>query len=177
MAAAVRHRSPRGFTLIELIVVIIIAAIMAAVAIPRLSNLSATKAAVAARLIARDLTYARERAIATGTRTWVVFSPGTNSYSVLAENSASPGRVGATVLSDPLGNGKNYVQYLNTGDFAGVSMTGATIDAGTEVGFDWVGKPYNSTSTDLSAAGTITLSAGGFTVTVQPGTGLAKVTP
>ncbi len=167
----------RAFTLIEVIVVMVIIAIMAVVALPTFSNINSSRAGVAARMIARDLTYARERAIATGTRTWVVFSAGTNSYSVLSENSASPGRVGATTLTDPNGSGKSFVQYLNTGDYAGVTITGATFGSGSEVGFDWVGKPYNSSSTALTAAGTVTLSAGSYTITVQPTTGLAKVTP
>lgn len=167
----------RAFTLIEIIVVMIVISIMAVVALPSFSNVGSSRAGVAARMIARDLTYARERAIATGTRIWVVFSASTNSYSVLSENPASPGRAGASTMTDPNGSGKSYIQYLNTGDYAGVTFTGITFDAGTEVGFDWVGKPYNSTSAALSAAGTITLSAGGYTVTVQPSTGLAKVTP
>lgn len=154
----------------------VMVAILAVVATPRLSNLGTTRAAVAARTIARDLTYARERAIATGTRTWVVFSTATNSYSVLSENPASPGRVGASTLTDPNGNGKPYVQYLNTGEFVGVTLTGVTLDAGTEVGFDWVGKPYNNTSTALSSAGTISLP-NGYSVTIQPSTGIAKVLP
>ena len=95
----------------------------------------------------------------------------------VASISASPGRVGATTLTDPNGSGKSFVQYLNTGDYAGVTITGATFGSGSEVGFDWVGKPYNSSSTALTAAGTVTLSAGSYTVTVQPTTGLSKVTP
>jgi len=163
--------------MIEVIVVLLMIAILAAVATPRIAGISTNRSAVAARMIARDLTYARERAIATGTRTWVVFNAGTSSYSVLSENSASPGRAGATTMTDPNGNGKSFVQTLNTGDFAGITMTGVNFDSGAEIGFDWVGKPYNSASNPMSAAGTVTLNSGGFVVTVQPTTGLAKVTP
>jgi prepilin-type N-terminal cleavage/methylation domain-containing protein len=170
-------KAGRAFTLVELIVVMVIVAIMAAVAVPAFSNSGSSRAAVAARMISRDLAYARERAIATGTRTWVVFSPGTQSYSVLAEDPTNPGRANASPLNDPLNNGKRYIEYLNSGELVGITLTGATFDSGTEIGFDWVGKPYNSGSTLLSAAGTVTLSAGGYTVTVQPATGLAKVTP
>jgi MSHA pilin protein MshC len=170
------RRRAAGFTLIEVIVVMLMIAILAVVATPRLTNLGSSRSGVAARMIARDLTYARERAIATGTRTWVVFSLGTHSYSVLCENPASPGRAGATVMTNPNGNGKTFVQYLNAGEYAGVTMTGVTLDAGAEIGFDWVGKPYNSASTALAAAGTVTLSSG-YTITIQPATGLAKVTP
>lgn len=170
------HASRPAFTLIEVIVVILIVAILSVVAAPRLSNLGSSRAGVAARSIARDLTYARERAIATGTRTWVVFSPSTHSYSVLSENPASPGRVGATTLTDPNGTGRPFVQYLNTGEFAGVTMASAVFGSGSEVGFDWVGKPYSSSTTALSANGAVTLSSG-YSVTVEASTGLAKVLP
>lgn len=166
-----------GFTLVELIAIMVLVSILAVVAIPKVTNIGSNKAAVAARMIARDLTYARQRAMNTGTRVWIVFSAGTSSYSVLSEDPANPGRLNASTLTDPNGSGKPYVQYLNVGEFAGVAMTGATFDAGSEIGFDWVGKPYNSASAVLTAAGTVTLSPGGYTVTVHPGTGLPKVTP
>lgn len=167
-----RRTGVGGFTLIELIVVMTIAAILAAVAVPTLSNLGGTRKSVAARVIVRDLAYARERSMETGTRAWVVFSTGTNSYSVLWEDPANPGRAGATALSDPALTGKTYVQYLNTGEFAGVTLASAVFDSGSEVGFDWVGKPLNNTSASLSANGVVTLT-GGTTVTVQAATGLA----
>jgi type II secretion system protein H len=165
-----------GFTMIEVLVVMVMIAIMAAVAIPKLGNVGSTRAAVAARMIARDLTYARERAIATGTRVWVVFNAGAQSYSVMSENPSSPGRAGAFVMADPNLSGKNYIQYLNTGEYAGVTMSSVNFDSNLEVGFDWVGKPYNNASNPLAATGTISLS-NGFGVTVEVGTGLAKVTP
>jgi prepilin-type N-terminal cleavage/methylation domain-containing protein len=171
-----QHPTRPGFTLIEVIVVILMVAILSAVAVPRLANIGSSRAGVAARSIARDLTYARERAIATGTRTWVVFSPSTHSYSVLSEDPANPGRIGATTLTDPNGTGKPFVQYLNTGEYVGVTMSSAVFGTGSEVGFDWVGKPYSNSSTALSANGTITLS-GGYSVTVEATTGLAKVLP
>lgn len=171
-----QHASRRAFTLIEVIVVILIVAILSVVAAPRISNLGSSRAGVAARSLARDLTYARERAIATGTRTWVVFSPSTHSYSVLSENIASPGRAGASTLTDPNGSGRPFVQYLNTGEYAGVTMASAVFDSGLEVGFDWVGKPYNVAGSALAANGTVTLS-NGYSVTVEATTGLAKVLP
>lgn len=167
-----RPRRRSGFTLIELIVVMLIVAIAAATAIPSLANMQGTRRRVASRLVVRDLSYARERALDTGTKTWVVFSTGTNSYSVLQENPASPGRNGAVALADPASTGRTYVQYFNTGELAGVSLVSAVFDAGSEVGFDWCGKPLNSTAASLSAAGVVTIT-GSITVTVQPATGLA----
>ncbi len=167
-----RSGSGGGFTLIELITVLVITAIVAAVALPSLAGASTTRRAMGANQIVRDLDYARERAISTGTRTWVVFNTGTNSYSVLQEDPTNPGRVGATALTDPANTGKTYVQYLGTGEFVTVTLSSVVSGTGSEIGFDWIGKPYDSTSTALTSAAVVTLT-GGKTVTVQPITGLA----
>jgi prepilin-type N-terminal cleavage/methylation domain-containing protein len=163
----------RGFSMIELIVVMLIAGIIAAVAAPTFSNMASTRRAMAAQITVRDLDYARERAISSGTRCWVVFSTGTNSYSVLAENPSSPGRVGATVLNDPASTGRTYVTYFSSSEFAGVTLQSAAFGTGSEVGFDWLGRPYDFAQTALTAAGVVTFT-GGTTVTVQPGTGLVS---
>jgi prepilin-type N-terminal cleavage/methylation domain-containing protein len=159
-----------GFSLIELIAVLVIAAIMAGIAVPTLSTLASTRAAAAAKLIARDLTYARERAMTTGSRTWVVFNTGSNSYSVLQEPAGTPGRVNAVSINDP-STQKAWVQTLGTAQFSGVSITAASFDSAAEIGFDWLGKPLNSAQASLAANGTVTLT-GSQTVTVQAGSGL-----
>lgn len=166
-------RNARGFTLVELIAVTVIAAILAVVAIPSYSAVTASRGAYARRQIVRDISYARERAVATGTRTWVVFNIALNRYSVLAENPLSPGRSGAVVLPDPANSAATYLQVLGTGHFAGVTLTAANFDGGAEIGFDWLGGPLNMSETALAAQGTITL-IGGYSVTVQPLTGLVR---
>ena len=175
--SAHRHAQPAApaFTLVELILVMVVVALMAAIAAPQLSNIGNTRGAVAARMIARDLTYARQRAMSTGTRVWVVFSPGTNSYSVLAEDPANPGRMNASTITDPSGTGRPFVQYLNVDDLVGVTMTNATFDSGVEIGFDWLGKPYTNSTTLLNADGKVILSPGDITVKVFPATGLTKL--
>lgn len=175
MAARRPHitAAARGFSMIELIVVMLIAGIIAAVAAPTLSNVASTRRAMAAQLTVRDLDYARERAISSGTRCWVVFSAGTNSYSVLGENPASPGRLNASVLSDPASTGRTYVNSFNSAEFAGVTLQSAAFGSGSEVGFDWLGRPYDFAQAPLTAAGVVTFT-GGTTVTVQPGTGLVS---
>ncbi len=161
----------RAFSLVELVVVITITGIIAAVALPAMSSLSATRSSAPAGQILRALGYARERAIATACRTWVVFSTASNSYSVLGEPIGNPGRGNAVTLTDPATR-SNYLQSLSTTEYAGVSLVSAVFDSGSEVGFDWLGRPLNSTSASLAAQGTITLTQG-KTVTVQVGTGLA----
>ena len=167
-----RPRSDGGFSLVELVVVMVIAAIMAAVAVPTLSSLASTRAAAAAKQVVRDLTYARERAMTSGIRTWVVFNVSGNSYSLLQEPVGSPGRSNAVLITDP-STQAHWSQTLGTGPFAGVSISSAAFGSGTEVGFDWLGKPLDSAAAVLTANGTVTLSAG-KTVTVNAGSGLAS---
>jgi prepilin-type N-terminal cleavage/methylation domain-containing protein len=159
-----------GFTLIEMLAVVAILGILAGAAIPALSTMASSRANIAAKQVLRDLTFARERAMLTSTRSWVTFTTATSSYSVKAENPASPGKAGATTLTDAA-TGKPFTVTLASGEFAGVGLTSVAIDGGTEIGFDWLGQPLNSSQTALAANGTINLS-GGKTVTIQIGTGM-----
>jgi prepilin-type N-terminal cleavage/methylation domain-containing protein len=163
----------KGFTLVELIAVTVITSIVAAVAIPALASMSAARKRVAARMIQRDLAFARERALATGAVHWVVFAPASDTYSVLSEDASAPGRAGAAAIIDPA-TGRSMLVHLNAGDFAGVDLTAASFDGGSEIGFDWLGRPLGAGPAILSSPGTVTLS-GGYTVTVATG-GLATWT-
>lgn len=162
-------RGRRAFTLVETIAVTVIVVLMAAVAVPRLSALGTARAGVAARALARDLDFARERAMLTGERCWAVFNLGAQQYSLLEENGTFPGRSGASVITD-LFSGKTLVRSLNTGDFAGVSLLNASFDGTVEVGFTWIGKPVAATEAALASTGTVTVTGGG-TVSVLAATG------
>src|SRR5262245_23115160 len=96
-----------GFTLIELITVVAIVAILAGVAVPILIGVSTARSAMAAKQVLRDMTFARQRAVATGAVSWVVFNAGAGTWSILAENPSSPGRAGAAVLND-MATGRPY---------------------------------------------------------------------
>lgn len=167
-------RSARGFTLVELLAVAVIIGLLGAVTIPALSGLGQTRSAAAAERMARDLTFARERSTALALTTWVVFSVGGQSYSVLAENPSSPGRAGAAVINDPATQ-QSFVQTLNRNDAVGVALTAVDLAGLSEVGFDRLGRPMRTNGTAWTTEGTITLS-GGWTVRIAPRTGLARVT-
>lgn len=168
-----RPRGGGGFSLIELLAVLTVAAILGAAAIPTFSRLASTRAAAAGRLIVRDLSYARERAVTMGQRTWVTFSVAGNSYSLLQEPVGNPGKANAVAVSD-IATRKNFVQTFGSNEFRSVTIASATFDGAADIGFDWLGKPLNSAQNALAASGTVVIT-GGPTITVQVGTGLVSM--
>jgi type II secretory pathway pseudopilin PulG len=161
--------------LIEAIAVIMIIAILAGTAMPTMSTLAASRSGMAARQLFRDVTLARQRAMSTGIVHWVVINTGARTWSVMAENYASPGRSGATIIND-LGTGRPFTITINTGEYAGVTFTSASFGGGTEIGFDWKGKPRINDSTVLASQGSVVFS-GGSRVTVEATTGYVGFTP
>lgn len=169
------QRRGGGFTFIELLAVMVVVAIMALVAIPTITTLSADRSAIAARQLLRDLSFARQRAVATGTRSWVVFDTVAHTWTILVEDPLAPGRAGAAVIQDPA-TGHDFVQTLDANEFAGVQFLTVDFDGNLEVGFDWLGQPLNDTEADLVALGSVTFS-GNDVVEVQIETGYVTFTP
>lgn len=159
-----------GFTLIELIAVVTIALIMSGVAIASLGPLQSTRRGMAATRLQRDLCFARQRAIATGTNHWVVFSVGSQNWTLLVENPANPGRANAIALTDTA-TGQPYLTQLGVDPLVGVQLQSAAFAGQPIVGFDWLGRPLNSTGTLLAANGQVVFQSGA-TVGVTAGSGL-----
>jgi Tfp pilus assembly protein FimT len=157
--------------LVEVVIVCVITALVAAVALPALSSVNAVRRSAAQRSVERDLGYARERAVCTGRRGWVVFDVAASTYTLLGEPAGNPGRGSAATLTDPA-TGRPYTRALNAGELAGVTLVSVSFGGGSEVGFDWLGRPLTAAGTPLSVPGVVTISGGG-TVTVRPGSGLA----
>ncbi len=167
------HRS-RGFTIIELIAVMVVVAILAAAAVPALGVLDSGRSRAAAKQIVRDIDYARARAMTTGTVSWVVFDATANTYSVLAESVSTPGRAGATTITDPATQAPFTVR-LNQGEFAGADLLTADFGGAAEVGFDRLGRPLKSDGAQQTVDGVVTLSRSN-TVTVSAPSGRAAHT-
>ncbi len=156
------HRTRRfsgsgGFTLLETIAVMVLIAVLAAVAVVSMASTTANRASIAARALQRDLAYARQRAMATGLRTWVFFDTGAETWDVREEDAAAPGKAGATTLTDPA-DGAPMIETLGSGTSIGVGITSAVFDGDDEIGFDWLGQPLNSAESALAADGTVTLT-------------------
>lgn len=139
------------------------------------SSIPRSRQVAAAMQLQRDLTYARERAMATGLRHWVVFSIGSNSYSILSEDPLNPGRTGALTITDPATQAP-FVQRLNAEEFAGAALDSVYFDTQGEVGFTWLGEPLNSEEAALAATGVVQLT-GDHQLNVQSGTGMVTYDP
>jgi prepilin-type N-terminal cleavage/methylation domain-containing protein len=149
------HRS-KAYSLIEVVLTLSIISILAAIAGPRyLNSLTQYHASAAANRIAGDLNLARWQArISSGGQT-VIYSVGTNSYSLPGVSGlpGQPSPYSVLLASDP------YDAALQTAAFGGSST----------MSYDRFGQP--------AAGGTVTVQCGAFikTVVVDPNTGLASV--
>ncbi len=158
----------------ELVVVMAIMAILAGTAAVKLSSTSGDRSAMAARVLLRDIAFARQRSVATGYRTWIDFST-PDTWRLLAEDASNLTRANAQPLNDPATN-DGFFQTLDSGAFFGVTLT---VSAGEDwVGFDWVGQPLKKTgeTTPLAADAVYTFS-GGQAVSINKDTGHAVYTP
>jgi len=146
-----------GFTLIELLAVIVVMGIVSAIAIPAAASIGSVRANAAQRQIVRDLTYLRERAIATGTLHRAVFSTASNNYAMYTVPGTNPASATQNAITLPNASAA-WVQALGTGEFAGASITAVSIGSGSSVTFDWSGAAYASNGSTISADATVTLA-------------------
>jgi prepilin-type N-terminal cleavage/methylation domain-containing protein len=94
LKSEIRNPKSMGMTLIEIIMVMVIIGILAATVLPRIDfGATSSRASVdgAAYMVASDIRYAQECAMATRTSKTVTFSAGANSYSfALTPNNLDP---------------------------------------------------------------------------------------
>jgi prepilin-type N-terminal cleavage/methylation domain-containing protein len=88
---AVKVRSSKGFSLIELIIVIAILGIVSAIAAPNFNKYRQnTNLKEAARDLSSDISLYRQRAVAENIRYQIVFNQAANSYTIHSLNPAVP---------------------------------------------------------------------------------------
>jgi len=118
----------RGFTLVEVIAVMILIGILAAIVIPRVGFDTTPRASVegAAHMIASDIRYAQECAMATRTSKTITFSAGGNSYPFTPSNNLDPsGRLLAGVTTSALTLTFNSLGEPTTGGGGSVTVSGS----------------------------------------------------
>jgi prepilin-type N-terminal cleavage/methylation domain-containing protein len=132
--SAFRIPQSKGFTLIEVIIVMVIIGILAATVVPRIDFTISTTASVdgAGYIIASDIRYTQECAMANRVSKSISFTSGQNSYifpaTVPATNSLDPSgqlpegvRIGTTILftfnslGEPIANGGMSVTVRDLG--------------------------------------------------------------
>mgnify|MGYP001073980625 CR=1 FL=1 len=168
--ASARERNPKGFTLVEVLIVIVILAIAAAVVVPMASSAGGTQIRAATNMLAADLEYAKSMAISTGQKHWVVFDKTAETYQIEDVNG---------VIPHPLreSTAKYIVDFRNDGRLDRVDIVDVDFDLTSRVGFDYLGSPFNGSNGALDS-GVVKLQAGGVAkkVNVEPVTGFISIT-
>ncbi len=154
----------KGFTLIEMLIVVVILSIAAMAAIPMFSSGADMQIRSAANMIASDLEYARSMAISRGQNYSVVFNDTTESYSIKDQT--------GTVINHPVKKGFPYTINFKTDSRLSKVNISSTNLTGDTVTFEPIGSPVG-----LTVEGTISLSAGSITATVnvEPVTGFITI--
>jgi MSHA pilin protein MshC len=151
--------APRGFTLVELVVVLSILGILAAVVVPRFFESDDYRFQGAFDRVIATVRYAQKVAVAGQQR--VIVTVAGNAVSACLEQAATPGSCGAAV-PDPVRGGT-----LGVASPDGISIGGAGVV------FDALGRPHVPGGAALDVPVAITVSGAGNarSVWIEPETG------
>jgi len=164
---------PRGFTLVELLVVVTIMGLMMTIIVPRMRTSPGQHVSIAARQVVRDLESTRARALTARRATRVCFAPGVagdyagfldhDNNGAIAENATEVDAL-ESFPARTLGNGVVYGRGTAPG-IPGDTLTAAITLSDNDVDFDSRGIPA-----PFGAGGVVYLThpdAGNFAAAIQ----------
>jgi Tfp pilus assembly protein FimT len=160
----------KSFTVFELIMVIIVIGVLLLIAIPNIDSYFDAKLNSCAQKIASDIRYAQYLSIAEHKIYGVQFNAGANYYRVYEPASGN-------TAQDPYTRMSMELDLDDSAEYKGVDITSVDIDSSNEVRFSTLGKPLNSTGSDLNNIGQINLSCRGRTkqILIHPITGWVDI--
>lgn len=164
---AARASDRAGFTLVEILMVVVILGIASAIIIPQMGTRDDLRVAAAGRMVASDLNFAQNRAIARQKKHYIVFS--SQQYRI-CDSSA------LLTIDHPLlpqiNNGKYVVNFgpAAASGLERVNLGAINFGGPSVIGFTDLGEPFSYdgvTETLLSAPATIIVESGAFSLTIQ----------
>ena len=172
-----RFRRAMAYTLVEVLTIIVILGIVAMIALPLLESTDAARVSSAAQLIVADLQYAQMYSIShSDNPIGMKFDTSANSYALVQRSGALPFQCSSvTTVTNPV-DGEAFSTVFGSGrasELTGVSIDSVSLDGDECLVFGALGQ------LDQSSAATVTVSFGGraLTITVDPITGDATVSP
>ncbi len=159
-----RPKQTAAFTFIEVVVVVVIVLAIGALVIPMVGGMASSRLRAAADLLVADLCYAQMQSIAhPDDLRVVVFDANAGRYLI------APASDTGTPVTNPVDRMPWVVTFGDgrAGQLEGVWMSNLDVGGDGELGFDMYGQ------LDQTTPATVTLSAGGrsVTITIDPTTG------
>ncbi|GIW73781.1 MAG: hypothetical protein KatS3mg103_0303 [Phycisphaerales bacterium] len=143
---------PRGYTLLEVLVVVAILGMAAALVVPSMSSAGNLRVQSAVRELVADITFAQSDAVAYQARRAIVFYEGEGRY-VLCEVRGSVIDPAVDALFDPMRDGQRYEVVFDPQRTAGAAIIEANFDGDNVLIFDELGGPVQTADGDRPSMG------------------------
>jgi len=160
----------KAVTLIELVILITILGVLALIAVPNIDSYFLAKLNSCAQKINADIRYTQYLSIAEHKTYGMEFDAANNYYRVYNPDTGD-------LAKDPYTRANMELDLDTTLEYAGISISSVNIDSSDEIRFTSLGEPLNSSGSNLSSMGVITLSYKGKSkqISVYPVTGWVEV--